>query len=431
MNIEKEVLIISPVHPNDGEVAYFDLALIRVYKKIKRHHTCEIIFNADTSDEKLLNYILSLNPDIIIVNPYRNNLIDSVRLLNNINNHIPECIKIIVGWYAEPDYLSNYITDIENLYIFCGEIEELLPDIIDKLQCHNKFTFKEMKYFHKHGEKRSEKHLFYFNHRYSGNDNTGDLQPLYRSEERLFGWVEIARGCKFQCSFCIASSYNNRAYRERPVENIKREIHELYKRGVREFGILSSAINYNYKLMKNVFGILRKFRDPVSVSGTIHPAFINDDTVLLIKSVKWRTMIVGLQTINPAAQININRKMNPDVFREKILNISSFHIPEVEIILGLPGDNKEGFIKTVEFLLGLPVSISVYHLRIEPWSVFYFNRERFGFNIDYRNYGKVISNFTFSQKEINSCIKYLRNINLRQHKAKSIIFDGKTLSHSV
>ncbi|MCX7959704.1 MAG: radical SAM protein, partial [Deltaproteobacteria bacterium] len=347
-----KIIFISPAHPNDGEVAYYDLALIRVYKTVNKYYNSRIIFDTEVNSESFCNYILSLNPSIIVINPYRYNLIDSVSFIKYIIKHIPDCIVILCGWYAESSYLRNYIRNTETLYLICGEIEELLPDIIIKILTKKNLNPTEKKYFTRYSDNTSAH--FYINKNYQPGDNTGNEQYLFQSQNIKTGWIEISRGCRFACSFCIASSYNHKTYRKRPIKYIEKDIYELYERGVREFCILSSAINYDYVLMKNVFDIMKKLDEEVFLSGTIHPLFINKHTIPLIKSVRWRTMIMGLQTINPTAQIYINRRMEPELFSEKILQITDHHTPEVEIILGLPGDNEEGFKKTVRYLLSLP-----------------------------------------------------------------------------
>lgn len=65
---------------------------------------------------------------------------------------------------------------------------------------------------------------------------------------------------------------------------------------------------------------------------------------------------LGLQTINEKTALYIRRGYKLSCFEEAVSNLHGIHIPViVHMILGLPNDTKELYIKTMEYLNRLPV----------------------------------------------------------------------------
>jgi len=244
------------------------------------------------------------------------------------------------------------------------------------------------------------------------------------------GWIEIARGCRYSCAFCIACSSTERMRLHSPAR-IGGEVTDAFSRGVRMFGLLASAINYDLDTLRAVAEAIEALPSSARprVAGTVHAKFTDPERVALLASMRWETMIVGLQTTTSQAQHLMRRREAQDVFASGIDRLARFAVPEVELILGLPGDTAEGFEQSVRFVLSLPVSLSVYRLRLDPWSTYLEQRNRLGIEADFGRLGRVTSVPGFSREEQNAAEAWLRGLGKGAwgHRARRVLLDGEQL----
>jgi len=212
-------------------------------------------------------------------------------------------------------------------------------------------------------------------------------------------------------------------------EVIASEVVDAYGRGVRSFGLLAAATNYDKGSLGAACSAIKGLGGDVGVSGTIHVNYLDQERLALIRDLRWETMIVGLQTITPEAQRLMKRAEQPDSFGQGIEQLATFATPEVELILGLPGDTLEGFKRSINFALGLPISVSVYRLRLDPWSRYLEKMEPMGIEADFHNLGRVLSVPGFSATEIDEAEAWLLGLGSGQwkYRASRIMYDGREI----
>ena len=79
----------------------------------------------------------------------------------------------------------------------------------------------------------------------------------------------------------------------------------------------------------------------------------------------------------------------------------------LEVIYGLPGDNHEGFLKTVDFALGLkPNKFYMFPLLVLPGTPFWDKRDEFEFKITQKPEYMVISNRDYSEEDMQKTFKF-------------------------
>jgi hypothetical protein len=98
--------------------------------------------------------------------------------------------------------------------------------------------------------------------------------------------------------------------------------------------------------------------------------------------------------------------------------------------VGLPGDTPEGFRETINWALSLPADISVYRLRLDPWSRYLVNRHELGIKADFSRMGRVVKTPGFSDGEINDCESWLRRLCRKpwHYRAGNMYLDGEILN---
>lgn len=79
---------------------------------------------------------------------------------------------------------------------------------------------------------------------------TGESEDIYQAETpRIYttpgytAYIKIAEGCNHRCAFC-AIPYIRGNYRSRTIEDIKEEVSQLAKHGVKEFNIIAQDTTY-------------------------------------------------------------------------------------------------------------------------------------------------------------------------------------------
>jgi len=242
--------------------------------------------------------------------------------------------------------------------------------------------------------------------------------------------VEVARGCVFQCQFCLACNFSRRGLRRFPTGRVQAEIAWAAANGAHAVGLLCSGLNYDLDLLEAVAGALDAV-DPARrprVESTIHTSLLDPHRLELIARLPWQRMIIGLQSTNPAALESMRRRVHLDEFREAIHAIARFHTPVVEVILGLPGDTLQGFGETMRFVLDLPADVEVYHLRLDPGSAFMRDRQpsaRGG--LRQRRPGGAHP--TFSAEDLARAATALRALGRRPwpYRARRLGFDFKSI----
>ncbi|MBM4372285.1 MAG: hypothetical protein FJ098_11565, partial [Deltaproteobacteria bacterium] len=123
------------------------------------------------------------------------------------------------------------------------------------------------------------------------------------------------------------------------------------------------------------------------------------------------------------------RRERPVAFAAAVERLATFARPEVEVILGLPGDTPEGFRQTVRFVLDLPAAVSVYRLRLDPWSRFLERRAGLGLEADFADMGRIRATPTFPPEALADAEAWLEGLAQGPwfHRARGLSYDGREL----
>lgn len=173
--------------------------------------------------------------------------------------------------------------------------------------------------------------------------------------------LEISRGCIFKCAFC-AFPLNGKSKNDyvRPCEQLVEDIttyQEKYQ-------------SYNYLLMDDTFNdTVEKMRMMASVQEQVPERFnfwsygrldllaAKDEMIDLIGPTGWKYFSFGVETFNKAAGSKVGK--GGDIDRQKLaLQKIKDRYPEswflLEMIVGLPGDNKDSIMESLNWLVRNP-----------------------------------------------------------------------------
>lgn len=341
----------------NGNIDYAP-AVISSYIKKNFHDvdcmTLPSVISNFCSDEVIVKYIKSESPDILCFTSYLWNVERNLRLSNMIRS----CMDSVLILFGGPE-ISEGSTALSAHY----------PDVDIFIKGEGEWFFNLF---------LSGKEINYVN----VNDNTlavqyeNDLisvsdivEPLHsnRLNALMDGsvFIEMTRGCPYKCSYCFYSKNYNKI-RELPfsvltdVVKNRKDINEIY--------ILSPTFDRSKNFISNL-EILKKINKTINLHTEIRADRITPETAELMYQAGFRSLEVGLQSMNIKALGNVHRETDPEKELSGMENLAAAGIDlKIGIIPGLPGDDINNFTKTVDILCerGFENNIELYPLMILP-----------------------------------------------------------------
>jgi radical SAM superfamily enzyme YgiQ (UPF0313 family) len=193
--------------------------------------------------------------------------------------------------------------------------------------------------------------------------------------------LETTRGCVFKCKFCYyPKSYDKQYYLA--ADHILANLRHAHERGAKEVFLLDPTLNQR----KDFADFLRLLAQgnsarQFSYFGELRGEGINEETARLLRLANFTEVEVGLQSIDPEAQKQMDRKNNLRAFERGVRAMLNEGIRvKVDLIVGLPGDTAASVRAGLHFLrdTGLNSDVQVFNLSILPGTAFRHEAENLG-----------------------------------------------------
>ncbi len=159
-------------------------------------------------------------------------------------------------------------------------------------------------------------------------------------------YLEASRGCPFRCSFCLSSL--DPSVRSFDLDRFEAALAELWHRGARQFKFIDRTFNLK---VDTGLRLLRFFRERYEPGLFVHFEMIPDRFPSELKDAIREfpggclQFEVGVQTFDPEVAARIERRQNYRRVEENLLYLraeTGVHL-HVDLIVGLPGEDLEGF----------------------------------------------------------------------------------------
>lgn len=211
----------------------------------------------------------------------------------------------------------------------------------------------------------------------------------------LTRFLQLTRGCPFDCNFCSVSRFFGKKYRFRPVKKVIEEIKGMIGKPLktRFLGFLDDNIVGNINYARELFKALIPYNLLWVGQSSIDIAR-HDDVLQLAAASGCKGLFIGFESISEASLKETNKFHNRINFYEKA--IKKIHQVGISIegafIFGFDHDDKGIFKKTVEFIEKVKLDIIQFTILTPlPATKLYDKLEKEGRIID-RNW----SNYDFS-----------------------------------
>ncbi len=309
-------------------------------------------FTINDRMEKILEEIIKEKPDVVVFSCYIWN-IEFIKGLSKLIKLVKPNIDILYGG-PEVSYDSEgFLKENVGNYVICGEGEETYRDFIQWKMEYRGFNSEDLK----------EKHLEKLNFikglcfKIEEEVNFNGERPLMNMENIVFPYeegddlknkivyFESSRGCPFKCKYCLSST--SHGVRFLNVERVKKELLFLVNKGVKLIKFVDRTFNCNSKFAMDIW----KFIIELDTDATFHfeisaDILTNEELKLLAKAPKRRIQFeVGVQTTNNEILVNINRHVNFEDIKEKVVEMEKIKniMQHLDLIAGLPGEDFESF----------------------------------------------------------------------------------------
>lgn len=222
-------------------------------------------------------------------------------------------------------------------------------------------------------------------------------------------FLETVRGCPFRCRYC----YYHKTFREvrfNPERSIETVLDMAYAHNsrVREIYLMDPTFNARKGFRGLLRSLARRRRaKDVAVHTELRADLLTRADVLMLKEAGLKSAEVGLQTVNAAALKQAGRSGDPGDMARGVAFLREAGVEVTTgIILGLPGDTPEGFLRTLAWLKR-EQAYSIVHpfvLSVLPGTDFREQASALGLAYDPRPPYYVRSTQTFSAEEMQRAL---------------------------
>jgi hypothetical protein len=339
--------------PFNLAIAYLKLMVEKRMQKseveitiINRKQMCQL------GDQSLIKTILDERPHLVGFSCYMWNIVRTLHIVRNIKKANPHIMTLLGGPEIAVDHpLISTVPEIDLMVL--GEGEWTFLDLVRNLVEGRDLTSVEG-LGHRIGAE-----LIVNPQRMPGacldeipSPYLSGIIPISGSRDLH---LEIARGCHYRCSYCFYSKHYPYV-RYFSSERIREEIEFAREKGVRSIWLSDPCFNAKKSKFYEICELLSQVnRDKKIVFHTeIRAELIFDKEARLLDAANFRFVSAGLQSTNPVALKNVNRKVDLVRFTEGIRCLLTRDIKiQVDIMLGLPGDSLMNMMETTGFVENL------------------------------------------------------------------------------
>jgi hypothetical protein len=177
---------------------------------------------------------------------------------------------------------------------------------------------------------------------------------------------ELARGCPFHCAYCYEGK-GEAGVRRFPQDRVEAELDYFAKSGAEQVFVLDPTFDADRERARSILALIEKKAPDIAWKFEVRAEFIDRDLARRFARLDASVQI-GLQSADPEVSALVGRSLDPKDFARRVgyLNAAGA-VFGFDLIYGLPGDDFDGFAKSVDFALELqPNHLDVFPLSLLP-----------------------------------------------------------------
>jgi len=324
--------------------------------------------------------ILDIRPEVVAFPLYLWNRTEVLQLCRELRRQQPDIFLLAGGPEASADSAS-VITEGQLNGVICGEGERPFAELMQALSAgHSKLNIPG--YLAADDE----------NNPYRPSADCPGLSrlpsPWLQGDLQLDegGGVlwEVARGCRFNCAFCYDAK-GEKGVRPIPEERLRAELELFVRSKIGQIWVLDSTFNAPPGRGKRLLEILLEQAPQIHYHLEAKADFLDLETAELLSQLSCSVQI-GLQAADAAVLQPLHRSFNQQKMELQLRQLSSAGVTfGLDLIYGLPGDDHNGFCRSLDFALDQqPNQVDIFPLAVLPGTELYRRQPQFGISADPR-----------------------------------------------
>lgn len=349
--------------------------------------------------QRLIDEIISYCPDIVGFSLYLWNSERTLHVIDKLKLHLPH-LKVIVGG-PEVTKESSYILSNNNIDIYViGEGEITFLEVLKHIKS------KKPKIEDIRGICYRKGNEIIINKPRDRIKDIGIVPSPY-----LLGFIDpkkyrritlfTMKGCMLGCTYCSWTTKGQ--FRVYSIDRLRDEL--ILARDLREkitVYIVDSAFNASPIFSEFCLMAKEVNKDKnLQFDCFLQADLVDEISAKLLTEINCISVEVGLQSSDPKILANINRSMSMDRFLQGVRCLEKEGIPVVvDAILGLPGDSRSTFERTIKFAHDNNLNLRIFNLSLGHGTKLRAQVDKFGIKIQPAPPFYVTETSTFSNHDL-------------------------------
>jgi len=230
---------------------------------------------------------------------------------------------------------------------------------------------------------------------------------------------ELSRGCPYNCSFC-SESRGVKGVRYYSEERIRKELILFEQKKVNQVFVLDPTFNINKTRALGIIKLIKENAPNIHFTFEIRAELLDEELAEAFSELHC-SLQIGLQSSQVEVLKNVNRRLNPNQFSEKIGLLNKYGVVfGLDLIYGLPGDTISGFMKSLDYALSqIPNHLDIFRLSIFPGTELYERAKSFELKFKDRVPYSVIESPGYSSDDLDESEEIAHAVDLFYNKGKS------------
>lgn len=164
--------------------------------------------------------------------------------------------------------------------------------------------------------------------------------------------IDVGRGCPFTCTFCSTKKFWKQMYRLRSIDDIIREITEIFSLyGIRRYCLDHDLFTANHRNIKTFCQKLKEMSFTVEWYCSSRIDTISEELIDVMKEAGCYKILYGIESGSPKIQKMVNKNLNLDKCEKIIKYTLSKGISVIaSFMYGFPEETEDDFEQTFEMM---------------------------------------------------------------------------------